>query len=472
MTFVEWFFVLAVLSLAIVLIGDQKPRWLAVLAVLAVVVVYSRGDGFKLRSWNVFHYYLGSKYYHELGYDQLYPCALQVARERADVQFGAYARDLATYRYRPAGSLRCTATFTPARWHEFSSDMAWILARPGRYPEMHEIILLDKGYNMLPTWTGLVEPLTNRAPVGSVAFWLLIWSELALLAGGIFLLWRARGLEAAAVAVLFMSTYWGTYGIMAGNLLQYIWLGAMLAGLACWHMDRRGAAGALLATAAALRIFPAFLFIWPLLYPRLAGRRFWGGAAAAGASWVVVGSLTSRGLAAWPAFVDKMAAHSAHIVIEPLNIGLRNLLAMLLNPGMAERHLQFNRTGAGLVAPVYEQPFWIGLVVMALAVLALWQLVRSRRPRLDGGLALMFVAVVLSRYYYQALVAAVFDEEPAKRRGLLLLALILAAGAASWPLYGYLVFQIALAAFLARFYGLSGEPWALTLESSSTSTGG
>ena len=450
MTAGEWIFIIGVLLLAIALIGENKARWLAVLAVLAVGVAASHT---RLHSWNIFHYYLGSRYFAELGYDQLYPCALQAFPE----VFGdaEYARDLATYQYRHVSTISCTATFTAGRWEQFEHDVIWVLAR--LRPGADKIILLDKGYNMLPSWTGLVEPLARAAAPGSVLFWAVVYADVLALAAGILLLWCARGLEPAAVAVLFLATYWGTYGLMAGNWLQYLWLGAVLAGLSCWQLQRRGLAGALLATAAALRIFPVFLFVWPLLYPRLAGRRFWCGAAGAGLAWALVGSSTSRGMDAWPDFCDKMALHSGHIISEPLNIGLKNLLLMLLNPGQAARHLAFNQTGVGRVFVDYGYPLWIELIGLALIGLVLWRLVSRSRPDWGAGLAFMFSMVTLSRYYYQILLVAVFDKEPARMKAFLGLSAVLAATVPFNALGGYVVFQIALLAFLARFYGLPGR---------------
>lgn len=451
MTAGEWVFLIGVLLLAIALVGERQARWLAVLAVLAVGVVAGRHH--QLHSWNIFHYYLGSRYFAELGYDQLYPCALQAFPE----VFGdaEYARDLTTYQYRDVSTISCSAPFTAERWEQFEADLIWVLNR--LRPGAAKIILLDKGYNMLPSWTGLVEPLARAAAPGSVLFWAIVYADVLAMAAAVLLLWKARGLEPAAIAVLFLATYWGTYGLMAGNWLQYLWLAAVLAGLSCWQLQRRGLAGALLATAAALRIFPVFLFVWPLLYPRLAGRRFWGGAAGAGLFWLLVGSSTSRGMDAWPAFFDKMALHSRHIISEPLNIGLKNLFVMLLNLGQAARHLAFNQTGVGRVFVHYGYPLWIELVGLALIGLVLWQLVSRPRPDWGAGLAFMFSMVTLSRYYYQILLVAVFDTEPARLKALLGLSAILAVTAPFNALGGYVVFQIGLCAFLARFYGLPGR---------------
>lgn len=457
MTHAVWIFTLALLLLAIALIGQNKPRWLALLAILGAVVIYAPNMAPRIRAWNVFHYYLGSKYFDALGYEDLYPCAIWIADERPDIEFGPYVRELHTYRYMPAPDLATCPyqAFTDSRWQQFGDDMAWILARPGRYPTMHEIILLDKGYNMLPSWTAIMEPLANAAPLGSPLFWIVLYADLLVIGVGIIAVWRARGLEVAAVVAIFMITYFGTYQIIDANWAQYVWLGAVLVGLSAWYTGRRGIAGALLATAAALRIFPIFLFLWPVMHPKLAGKRFWAGAGGAGLIWVVIGSFTSRGIWAWPEFAGKMLAHSKHLVIEPLNIGLRNLVVMLLNPNLAATHLQFNQTGqGGIPALDYLITPWAWLLALGLAGLVVVEVRRRREPDFSVGLAMMWALVVLSRYYYQMLAVVALPGNRRHMQALLGLNFVLMAVGPSWRLAGYVLYAAVLGAALIVLYAV------------------
>lgn len=459
MSIIEWGFILSLLLLAITLIGRQKARWLAVLAVLATVVIYASHGGVSDQAWNIFHYYINSKYYGELGHDGLYACAVQVMGEgqRPGLQqFGPYARDLNSYEYVPVADLaNCPReAFTNARWQQFGDDLEWILRRSR--PGTSNNILLDKGYNMLPTWTAVVAPLANAAPLGSLQFLALLYADVLAISSGLLMMYRARGLEATAVATIFTTTYFGTYQGISGNWMQYMWLGAALAGLSAWHMDRRAIAGALLATAAALRIFPVFLFLWPVLHPKKTGKRFWAGASGAVVLWAMVGSVTSQGPEAWIEFAGKMATHSAHLVIEPLNIGLRNLVVMLSNPGTAKTHLEFFQTAAGDIVQLdYETTPLVWLLVafvVLLVVVATW---KRCRPSFAAGIAVMFAAVVLSRYYYQILSVVAFEGDPAAMRSLLALNAILLVTAGPWQLPGYIVWSLTLTAFLVAFYAVS-----------------
>ena len=83
-----------------------------ILSVVFYVSSYSNNPAKSLESvraydtWGVFHYYLGAKYFSELGYSNLYPCVLE-----ADAESGGHwkyvvgARDMETYRLVPRNSL-------------------------------------------------------------------------------------------------------------------------------------------------------------------------------------------------------------------------------------------------------------------------------------------------------------------------------------------------------------------------------
>jgi len=85
----------------------------ATLLVVILVAVFAASNYFKNETyvksfevWNVFHYYLGAKYFSEVGYFNLYTCALEADHESVgywDRIVGA--RDMETYRYVPRSSL-------------------------------------------------------------------------------------------------------------------------------------------------------------------------------------------------------------------------------------------------------------------------------------------------------------------------------------------------------------------------------
>jgi hypothetical protein len=212
-----------------------------------------------------FHYYMGPKYFRELGYFDLYECVVA-----AEVELGAGVevarrvyRDLATNEAIPGGRLRaagreCNRRFTPARWKLFVHDVDWFRQRVPHWGTT----LQDWGYNATPVWNALGSALIDERPVSEAQLgWLalldvaLIWACFGLIAWGF-------GWRTACVA----SIFWGThaanaYAWMGGSILRHAWLLWSVAGLCLLRRQKPLAAGAAITTAACLTIFPGFLAV-------------------------------------------------------------------------------------------------------------------------------------------------------------------------------------------------------------------
>jgi hypothetical protein len=210
-----------------------------------------------------FHYYMGPKYFRELGYFDLYECVAG-----AEVELGAGAevarrvyRDLSTNQPVPGGRLRaagreCRQRFTPARWEVFVHDVDWFRQRVPHWGSTMQ----DWGYNATPIWNALGSALIDERPVSETQLgWLslldvaLIWACFALIAWGF-------GWRTACVA----SIFWGThvanaYAWTGGSILRHAWLLASVAGLCLLRRQKPVAAGAAITGAACLTIFPGFL---------------------------------------------------------------------------------------------------------------------------------------------------------------------------------------------------------------------
>jgi hypothetical protein len=104
-----------------------------------------------------FHYYLGSKYFEEIGYDRLYECA---AIAEVDLGHGAKLRkreirDLRVNLIKPTVDTYifkepeiCKKHFSKERWEAFKKDVAWIeKVSRGTY---WENMVKDHGYNPPP----------------------------------------------------------------------------------------------------------------------------------------------------------------------------------------------------------------------------------------------------------------------------------------------------------------------------------
>src|SRR6187431_715262 len=126
---------------------------LGLCAVLAVCAYFQFGRlpaGFVHR-WELFHYYVGSKYHAELGYKRLYRCvAVADAEDGLLPNQRRMIRDLETDGVVRAASVIaepsvCKAHFSAARWSAFTHDVRFFRRGLGR--KGWEQAQLDHGYN-------------------------------------------------------------------------------------------------------------------------------------------------------------------------------------------------------------------------------------------------------------------------------------------------------------------------------------
>jgi hypothetical protein len=255
--------------------AQAPPRWirfrrraLAALGLLALAAWWNfgalHGAGRPLHLHDFFHYYVGSKYFRELGYTHLYQCMAV-----ADVQRG-HARDVgqrwtrnldtnALERRLPtaAETDECRARLGP-RWDEFSADLDWFRTR--MRPRDWDGIPLVFGHNATPAWNAVGHWLTRAGPASDRQVLALALIDAILLVTLWVLLWRTFGWQAASVAAL----WWGLNGASA-----YSWIGGgflradgllLLTAAVCALKTGRGfAAGLALGAAALLRAYPLFL---------------------------------------------------------------------------------------------------------------------------------------------------------------------------------------------------------------------
>jgi hypothetical protein len=374
---------------------------------------------------DTFHYYVGSKYFDELGYSRLYACTAI-----ADAEAGSHTgvsdrllRNLKTNQLEPTTSTladpdACKRHFDAARWSTFTQDVRWFRNRVAR--SRWHAIQRDHGYNPPPTWTALGGAIAARVPASDAGIFALAAIDPLLLGAMWAAVAWAFGWRALCVAMIF----WGTnlfagFGWTGGSFLRQTWLVTSIGGICLLRRGRPASAGASLAVAASLRIFPAVLLLgvglrglWLLRGP---GRRrldadslrFAVGALAGAAAIFTLSLVAVGGLQPWFEFVDNSRIHLA----TPLknHVGLQTVLAhdaervdRLIQGGTAEnRYLEwraarearaaerelsywFLLTGFGvlLVFAVRDQPDWVAATL---------------------GIGLIPVAFELTNYYYAIL---------------------------------------------------------------------
>jgi len=389
---------------------------------------------------DVAHHYLGAKYYAELRHADLYTAMLRAEAERYGDRFKALeARDLESYELVHIRSLLrqsdpVRAAFSPPRWAEFQSDVAYFREALG---PQYAAVLRDHGFNATPVWALLGGPLARLVPAGSdTGIFLLTLLDPLLLVGLVGAIGWAFGLEALLLCVIYLGVLFGAgFGWTGGGFLRMPWLFGLVGAVCCLRRRRHATAGALLAGATLLRLFPAFLAL-PLLARALALVRrrrslprryaaFFGSFLLTAGVLVALTGLLPRGWSHWADFRANLATHME--VISPNVVGLTQVLAYRSGPGELTRE-EFRALEQRRRA-IHHVQLW--LVFLPLLVL-----VARRAPREHDlsacalALPLIFVAQDLAAYYYAFLVVLVLVHRRHAER----LALLFAVEAASYTL--------------------------------------
>ena len=424
-----------------------RARYRALLAVLAVLSATTylnffafHGERTFVHLHDVAHYYLGAKYYAELGPRDLYVALLRAEAESTGNRFKAIeARDLDSYepvhiRSLLARSDPVKAAFDPERWAEFRRDAAWFRETLG---PQYAAVLRDHGFNATPAWTLFGAALAGLVPAASDAGILLLTLLDPLLGVGMLAMiaW-AFGLEAMLLALIYLSLLFGAgFGWTGGGFLRMPWLVATVSAVCCYQRRRRASAGALLAVATLLRIFPAF-FALPFLFRAFAAARRWHavprryvrfftGFAIAGVVLFAATALLPRG---WSHWIDLRTSLESQLeVTAPNLVGLTQLVAFRSEPDEVSRQeireLQARRRA------IHHVQLWV--VFLPLLALAAWGAPRERDlGAVALGVPLIFVSLNLAAYYYAFLVVLVLVHRDDPER----LALLFAAEAASYVL--------------------------------------
>jgi hypothetical protein len=414
-------------------VGRRLAAFTAIIAGMALSAallnngstVYRALSGDYLRSWNVYHYYVGAKYFRELGYTDLYAATLEADDERLRVKHRAtpeeWARLAMTSDFADIEETRSMLTyaripreeavagfdrdrFSESRWIQLGRDTRSL--RPHLDSKAWKGVLTDLGFNPSPAWTVVGTPIANLVPIDRPASWIVANSDLPLLLLMFGFVWWAFGPRAAFMALLWMNAIHFNRARFAGGFLQYDWLVSMVIGFALYHKGRGVAAGAVYSWGLMTRAFPAFLVI-PIAAKLVIGlvrerrldphkTRFFAALLLCCGLIFGLSHLTGRGLASWPEWVDKIGRHGhLHPVMDPQRIGVGRLVL----------HEPDDEDPWGEAAGVREERLEVGQtlkwVIQGLGLLLLAAALIKRRD--EDAMVLMlfavFLVLTLSRYY-------------------------------------------------------------------------
>ncbi len=375
-------------------------------------------DGF-VHDWEFFHYYLGAKYFPEIGYTHLYECTTAAELEvfgRARLE-GRAIRNLSTNQLESAQPVldnpaSCTDRFTPQRWRGFVGDVMYF--RSHYSTEKWNDVIHDHGYNATPVWGLAGRALASSGPATVDQIESLAMLDPLLLAiMWCFALW-AFGWRSTAVAMLWWGTnYPARYLWNGGAYLRMDWLALAVIGVCLVRKDKREWGGAALTTSALLRIFPGFIVVaivckagWELVREKKIThetKRFVLGCVTA-LLVLVPASVAVCGTAAYPAFIANSKKHLATALTN--NMGWKTVVAYQQSTRVTQLHDGSARdpfhAWKAMRLQVFEQRkviFYLGL--LGFLALITW----STRGKPDWialalGAGLVPIASELTCYYY------------------------------------------------------------------------
>ncbi len=415
----------------------------------------SAGVGFK--DTDVFHYYMASKYFSQVGYFDLYHCTLLALTDSGvESRFDLPGvRDMRTLRIHTpdtalAAARQCRKQFSDELWREFADDIDWFEAK--FQAEHWHILLRDHGYNPTPVWNVVGGALTSRVPLPSAAFDWLIRTDRILIVVGFGLIAWAFSFEVAALSAIVWGTghHW-SYAWIGDSLLRNLWLFAVIAGLCFLKRKRDFLAGAFLSFASLLRLFPAIFVAGFALRAWLdrrkqeawspSARRFALGVLSLGSVLLLWAAVASDwGPVAYLEFSEKMSVFRDQ---ESLNkLGLSSLVWRVIM--MATGHLVTGSDGNAVLTPY--APSWlpfvvrgVQLVVLLPALLFFWRAVSRARNWEAAALGFALIPLLSdpANYYFGFVICGVLLAAERPR-----LQVCLLVGATLWIANGICFYRV------------------------------
>jgi hypothetical protein len=388
-----------------------------VLAVVSVIAFWAQtsarsknvGNDKQMNPWGVYHYYMGVKYFDELGYTGLYEQTLAAdadgKRRLAKVN---KIRNLTNYKLEKidfANYFKRSDAFSDARWREFKSDVNYFTK--GRGIEFWKHVLRDRGYNASPAWNAFASLLIKLFSIqkpASQTFLIFVDVFLVLLAFGLSV--RAYGWTRSLLVLSAFYLWFGNSMHLFGQIYILDWFAACWAGISAWRLGWARTSGIFLAYATMVRVFPAALFLGPLLYAGvklirlrrldLPYRRFFLSAfLCAVVLFALGGAHTRQGFGAWKMFASNTIEHREHHIEGMRRLGLEHIFTLDFSSGwrenMSRKHIRENIEKN---KPVFRV---IQILMLALLLLALRR--ADEHDALLLGAALVFIGTIASRYY-------------------------------------------------------------------------
>jgi hypothetical protein len=464
-------------------VSEASKRFAGLVLAAAAILCYFNGFKYTYPPYwhhsDLYHYYMGAKYFPELGYDGLYRCAAVAQDQLGTVTWKHEATgqkfrlDMSSEvrgpekRIRnlggdnllvPLGDVlehpdRCTSRFAAGRWSAFKDDVAFfrIIADKAYWEGMQQ----DHGYNPPPAWTIVGSFFSNLRPASARYMQILASFDMMYLAGAFAMVWWAFGWRVVAVAVVFWGCQaaapasWTAGAFLRQDWFFYLIASACLARKRCFRL-----AGASIVYAGLLRIFPILIVVgWLTVAGAYVIRRrriarshrdvLVGGLLAAAV--IVPLSLYIAGGSSYREFY----AHTLRIHDRtPLtnHMGLPVLISHAFGGGAGSSRMEYTvdqkladpfEVWKRLRGERYDRYKGLGFVIIAASGILFIGIVRRIRPLwIAGCLGQVFIvlAAQLTSYYYSFLVLSALLTKTRRRLEVPLFAFVILSQLVFWML--------------------------------------
>ncbi|UCF32980.1 MAG: hypothetical protein JSV78_11675 [Phycisphaerales bacterium] len=387
---------------------------LAVVALFSVASHYHFGkfhcEGRFLHDHEFYHYYMGSKYFPELGYHGLYTATHRALIENDSTLSGAIpvVKNLRTYQREGhtislERSNSVTRLFSDRRWQEFKQDVRFFQARISA--SGWQYLLVDHGFNGTPFWTRLGSTFSGHLELNNRTLFLLASFDLLFIAAMLLLVGYAFGLKTSLLfCIFFFANFFATFDVTGGSFLRQLWLASLVGFVCFFKKGKMGPAGFCLAVSVLDRVFPLLFALLPVvLFVRESVRRrsLRHGQTRFLVSFLCFTALlggwsatATGGVTTWKNWYNNISAHNRWFYIN--QISMRNLF--IVNPatireitaeGWDEALWQREREQLNAQSRYTLQAVRVVLLVLLIALMA-----REKEPEISLGL-LSFTPFIL-----------------------------------------------------------------------------
>jgi hypothetical protein len=410
----------------------ERPWLIILLAVTAFSTIQKTdGESFRLlyerdviRTWNVYHYYMGSKYFDELGYLDLYTHTMLADQETTHkLEHINKLRDLTDYRTKRLSELmpeKKNREFTSLRWRGFQRDLRALLPKATRHHWKN--MLVDRGYNATPFGNEYISRLTNRYSIADYKERLFLieldlWAYLICFVA----LWWAFGLEASILTAVTIVLFPFNDGRMVGGMMQYDWLAALVLGVCFLHKKWPIPAAIFLGFGTLMRLFPLVLAAgvalpgvrtwWREKHIDRFYVKFFAALVLVGLVGIWFGAQNKRGFNSWLEWRDEIKVHNFEHTFGGRRVGLKHYFTNPLFKNTEGKDLHKKRVLRA------QKPYYLAAATffVLIFVAAVWR----RRPfnAMLMSMMVIFALLVSSRYYWSMLALFLLWERDTEEPG-------------------------------------------------------